>query len=942
MLIAPGEPTEHEHFNGAPKRGAPEAAAARSDNPMAVELVLRKVEDQLEDLHPRLQHAKSTGSGQAEALQARAQRLTARAGELKSQLHKLTGSINTPSPDHELKLMANRGGKKKAELEEAGQTSLFGLPAAPEPAKVEHGVGSPTDSMMAKLIEGQMAGERAQSKPDLPKVEPAGNQAEVAKEIERQQAEPLGRPAIQGHAPRGSEGRRARAARAEGLAARIEALPGGKLPAAETAMAQFTSGMGQKYLDQAEALIAAAEGKAPAPKAAAKEATPSEINARLNKLLFRPGPGGEAAHAARRAATASLLAYKVRKGQGDKEGAAEMLTNARRHLATAEGVDGKAAVDDDPKDRVISTKRHLEDPTPDRPISEGPKPVAEGKWRNGKTPSGQTIGQYDPPEVVTMRERAEALTGESKQQAHELISTYRKNLTYILTGQANLEDDKRHIKEAEAQGGDPSYAKSDRRRHLLDMERQQKHNENIKEELQKLHAAAKPAKAEWKAPVKGASGYEPLKAGTQGIPERYHSAWRVQYPSDGGMNRYLTWGEEHPTKKDDGDGTPVTVTHNVKVEDAGNRGGHYVTYSVDGDTVPYQRKDADKQLDQVFVPDGEGKVENTIREAYAKYHGKLHKAAPRSSKIILVKSASIKGGGQGGGVGPPLILMPSKTDPTVRRWQSPADGETREQFTARYRERRDMEKHHYQAIASQLPGQTDLVTGRITSEDQVKAAKARLGQIQKEEESEQAREARKQDRKDSALAGEQHSLFGAPAKPAPQDDLFAAPKAIPRAPQGLFDEIPPAPKAQGEDARAAASWNSGLVHATAALRSALGGELRKVGLDLQLSEDKGEGPHKITGEISTPWGTKIHVAYSRRDLGQGALKISADPSDTKGLRAIVDAGLGTLPIPAHTPKAALEAISGHGPKTFRRLATAIKGKSGAAVSPAQSGSLGLF
>jgi hypothetical protein len=349
-----------------------------------------------------------------------------------------------------------------------------------------------------------------------------------------------------------------------------------------------------------------------------------------------------------------------------------------------------------------------------------PEPVegkfhSEGKWRDAKTPSGQTIGQWDPAEVVSMREKAQALTGNRKQKAEELLDTYRKNLTYIATQQQNLKDVADRIREAERQGGDPSYEKQNRRRHLDQLDRYQKHNEHIKNELDRLHEEARRSKDTAEIPELVAQldkflypteAHHGLGRGARGdLPAETHKLLMSWYQDAStferaGAKRQSELLDELPRVRDHlaklaGERKP-DVAATVAEGFSASHGGAKVSEAQKPDRSDLWGKTARKLLDAskgmtqddlhyrayhravlggqedqaahlARTYEGARKARQDLIDAAGTSKSLIVVGESRSPRHLLVKSASI----QEGKVGPPLILMPSEKDPSVRRWTKP-------------------------------------------------------------------------------------------------------------------------------------------------------------------------------------------------------------------------------------------------------------------------------
>jgi hypothetical protein len=706
--VPPGQAVDHTHVDGSPKRGTPEAAARKVD-PV----------------------------------------------------------VNKPG----------KGGKKYAEREAAGQGSLFGAPA-PAPASESHSP-PPGDKKLADLIEQQQQAERATSKPDLPKVEPAGDQGKVAQEISRQQeGDRVGKmPAkVSPETEASLAGMAQHTAVLDDLNARVEQ------------MVQERGPIPKKTTGKLSSLRGDAKSNGETPTVRGFDATHKLTFRELGALRYDLQAEGFT-QAAKRSTGGLEVWTRGRVGEGEHEHTLEQVS---LHPGDSRGAWGPTATYNR-TERKPGWQEHVKKPStlrtgganePGAILSADP---AERKTQlEDRFAAKRAAEDGDPAEVVSMRERAQSLTGNRRQQAEELISTYRKNLTYIATQQQNLKDVGDRIKSTAryGNGGGLSYEKQNRRRHLEQMERYQKHNENIKGELDRLHEEAKRVKAAEEIPdlvarldkfLYPSSASRGLGQGARGdLPANVHKqlmSWYQDASSfdSAGAKRQSELVDEvaqvkahmqahaavKPGKPDRADLWGKTAR---KLLDASNGATqddlHYRAYHR---AVLGGQEDQAAHLARTY--EGARKARQDLIDAAGTSKSLIVVGESHSPRHLLVKSSSI----QQTGVGPPLILMPSEKDPSVRRWVRPNPGESREQFVARYREKRNMEKRHHLAISQQLAGQTDLVSGRMVTADQIGASKKRLAEIKDEEAREAEREQRQTARRDAARAGVQHDLF----RPAP-------------------------------------------------------------------------------------------------------------------------------------------------------------------------------
>lgn len=116
------------------------------------------------------------------------------------------------------------------------------------------------------------------------------------------------------------------------------------------------------------------------------------------------------------------------------------------------------------------------------------------------------------------------------------------------------------------------------------------------------------------------------------------------------------------------------------------------------------------------------------------------------------------------------VLLPSKSNPNVRRWQAPAAAEAdpRDDFY----KRRQAAKERAQGIAAMIPGQRGF-DGQEVKPEHVSEAKRELQEIEEEEHRERKNASKRQGRVNAREGKKQIDLFAGPTEAQRQGGLFS-------------------------------------------------------------------------------------------------------------------------------------------------------------------------
>lgn len=270
-----------------------------------------------------------------------------------------------------------------------------------------------------------------------------------------------------------------------------------------------------------------------------------------------------------------------------------------------------------------------------------------------------------------------------------------------------------------------------------------------------------------------------------------------------------------------------------------------------------------------------------------------------------------------------LQLLPSKTDPTVDRWQRVGEAggagspeapkpaaatvtDSKAAWIADVRARRQKEMHRLSVIANQLPGQQAHAalggeTKTYTAEE-INAAKTSLAVMQKQAAAEHAKEAATEARQAANAARNQPSFFPTASSSA---------------------TVPHPGERQGATLTSASSWNSNSGMVLPTIRSVLPAGVTMAQTDAQLVP--GEAHKAITLSFPGPDGKTAATVTIQPGKGKDVVlsgKAVGDAVKLDVLRALNRADLGHAVVEGagSDPKALLANMAGR-KKSFARLAS---------------------